>query len=139
MDGRLPGLFGIELVAAENGRAAARMDVRDEFLAPNDFLHAGAIVALADSCCGMGCLGSLPEGTVGFTTIEMKANFLRTARAGAGLACEARLVHGGRRTQVWDASVTREDDGRELALFRCTQYLLPESDPRAAEDPRTDG
>jgi uncharacterized protein (TIGR00369 family) len=138
MAGRLPGLFGIELLEAESGRIVARMDVREEFLAPNDFLHAGAIVALADSCCGMGSIASLPEGAGGFTTVEMKSNFLRTAGSGDGLRCEAAMTHGGRRTQVWDATVSREGDGREIALFRCTQYLLPESDPRASEDPRTD-
>ena len=137
MAGRLPDLFGVELVAAGPSRVDARMDVRDEFLAPNDFLHAGAIVALADSCCGMGCIASLPEGAGGFTTVELKTNFLRTARAGARLRCEARLAHGGARTQVWDATVLREDDGRAIALFRCTQYLLPVDDPRASEDPRT--
>jgi uncharacterized protein (TIGR00369 family) len=138
MAGRLPGLFGIELQQVEHGRVTARMDVREEFLAPNDFLHAGAIVALADSCCGVGCASSLPDGAGGFTTVEMKSNFLRTAKAGAGLVCEARMAHGGRRTQVWDAVVRREEDDRDVALFRCTQYLLPETDPRAEEDPRTD-
>lgn len=138
MAGRLPDLFGIELLVAEPGWVEARMDVRPEFLAPNDFLHAGAIIALADSCCGMGCIASMQEDAGGFTTVELKTNFLRTARAGAGLRCEARLAHGGSRTQVWDATVAREDDGKAVALFRCTQYLLPGDDPRAAEDPRTD-
>jgi 1,4-dihydroxy-2-naphthoyl-CoA hydrolase len=126
MDGRLPGLFGLELLAVERGRLEARMDVRDEFLAPNAFLHAGAVVTLADSACGMGCTASLPEGAGGFTTIELKSNFLRSARAGDGLRCTATLGHGGRTTQVWDAIVTRESDGKDLALFRCTQYLLVE-------------
>ena len=102
------------------------MDIRPEFLAPNDFLHAGAVVTLADSACGLGCRASLPEGAAGFTTVELKSNFLRSARAGDGLRCRAALVHGGRTTQVWDAVVTRESDGSDLALFRCTQYLLSE-------------
>jgi 1,4-dihydroxy-2-naphthoyl-CoA hydrolase len=127
MVGRLPGLFGIELLALEPGRLEARMDVRSEFLAPNDYLHAGAVVTLADSCCGMGCMASLPAGAVGFTTVELKSNFLRSARAGDGLGCVATLSHGGRTTQVWDAVVTRESDGLDLALFRCTQYLLAEA------------
>jgi uncharacterized protein (TIGR00369 family) len=124
MQGRLPGLFGLELRAIENGHVEARMDLREDFLAPNGFLHAGAVVTLADSACGMGSLASLPDGATGFTTVELKSNFLRSARAGDGLACRATMVHGGRTTQVWDAVVTRESDGRELALFRCTQYLL---------------
>jgi 1,4-dihydroxy-2-naphthoyl-CoA hydrolase len=127
MEGRLPGLFGLELIAIEPGSVDVRMDVRPDFLAPNDFLHAGAVVTLADSACGMGCTVSLPDGAAGFTTVELKSNFLRSARAGDGLRCHAALVHGGRTTQVWDALVTRESDGKDLALFRCTQYLLAEA------------
>ena len=40
------------------------------------------------------------------------------------------MVHGGSRTQVWDATVSREDDERVIALFRCTQFILPAEDPR---------
>jgi 1,4-dihydroxy-2-naphthoyl-CoA hydrolase len=127
MESRLPGLFGLELIAIEPGSVEVRMDVRPDFLAPNDFLHAGAVVTLADSACGMGCTASLPDGAAGFTTVELKANFLRSVRAGDGLRCHAELVHGGRTTQVWDARVTRESDGKDLALFRCTQYLLAEA------------
>jgi 1,4-dihydroxy-2-naphthoyl-CoA hydrolase len=137
MEGRLPGLLGIELLAIEHGRVEARLDLRPELMAPNDYLHAGSIVTLADSCCGMGCLASLPDEAGGFTTVELKTNFLRTTRDEDALRCEAMLAHGGRTTQVWDAKVVRESDGKELALFRCTQYLLPAGDARAAGDPRT--
>ncbi|MEY2474989.1 MAG: hypothetical protein QOG87_304, partial [Actinomycetota bacterium] len=63
------------------------------------------------------------EGGTGFTTIELKSNFLGTALEGA-IACEASMVHGGRTTQVWDATVTNEETGRTIALFRCTQMVL---------------
>jgi uncharacterized protein (TIGR00369 family) len=106
------------------------MEVRAELLAPNDFLHAGAIVTLADTACGMGCIATLPEEVAGFTTIELKSNFLRSVRVGDWLRCVATTAHGGRTTQVWDALVTRESDGRDVALFRCTQYVLPASDER---------
>jgi 1,4-dihydroxy-2-naphthoyl-CoA hydrolase len=124
IEGRLPGLFGIEPLEVEHGHVVLRLDVRPDFLAPNGYLHAGTVVTLADTSCGFGSMASLPEGAVGFTTIELKANFLRTAREGTGLRCEATLAHGGKTTQVWDATVTREDDGKPLALFRATQYVL---------------
>jgi uncharacterized protein (TIGR00369 family) len=63
----------------------------------------------------------LPEGAEGFTTIELKSNFLGTAREGE-IECEARLVHGGRTTQVWDATVSGGE--KTIALFRCTQMIL---------------
>jgi acyl-coenzyme A thioesterase PaaI-like protein len=40
------------------------------------------------------------------------------------VACEARLVHGGRTTQVWDARAVRVADDATVALFRCTQLVL---------------
>jgi 1,4-dihydroxy-2-naphthoyl-CoA hydrolase len=131
MEGRLPGLFGVEILSIEPGAVETRLALKDEHLAPNDFLHAGTVITLADTSAGMGCLASLPDGAGGFTTIELKTNFLGTARDGA-LRCSARLVHGGSRTQVWDATVAREEDERVIALFRCTQYVLPKDDQRTA-------
>ena len=119
--GTLPGLIGIEVLEAEEGRLASRLELREELMAPNGYLHAATVVALADTSCGYGTFVNLPEGAEGFTTIELKSNFLGTKRAGT-IECEARLVHGGRTTQVWDATVT--GDGRLLSLFRCTQMIL---------------
>lgn len=120
-EGALPGLVGLEIVGAEKGSISSRLDLREELLAPNGYLHAATVVALADTSCGYGTFVSLPEGAEGFTTVELKSNFLGTAREGT-IACEARLVHGGRTTQVWDATVTGA--GRTIALFRCTQMVL---------------
>ena len=123
MDGRLPGLFGVKILSIEHGATETRLALKPEHLAPNDFLHAGTVITLADTSCGMGCLASLPKDAVGFTTIELKTNFLRTAQPGATIDCEARLAHGGRTTQLWDATVS-DPEGRTMALFRATQLML---------------
>ncbi len=138
MDGRLPGLFGLELLSIEPGAVDGRLALRPEHLAPNDFLHAATIVAIADSCAGMGCIATLPPEAGGFTTIELKTNFVGTAREGT-LLCEARMAHGGSRTQVWDSTVMREHDRRVIALFRCTQFILPREDARTANQRRDRG
>jgi 1,4-dihydroxy-2-naphthoyl-CoA hydrolase len=119
---RLPGLLGVQVDEIEEGQVRMHLQLRPELLAPNGYLHAATVVALADSACGYGCFASLPEGATGFTTIELKTNFLGTAREGT-LRCESRRAHGGRTTQVWDATVS-DDAGKTLALFRCTQLLL---------------
>jgi len=121
--GRLPGLFGFRVIAIEEGLLVAELDVRPELLAPNGYLHAATVVALADTACGYGCIAHLPKGALNFTTIELKSNFLGTAREGT-LTCIAKPAHLGRTTQLWDATVTRHADGGTIALFRCTQLIL---------------
>ena len=121
--GYLPGLLGIEFTSVQPGRLSSRLTVRPELLAPNGYLHAAVIIALADTTCGYGIFTDLPIGAQNFTTIELKSNFLGTAREG-GIACTATCVHNGRTTQVWDAQVTDETSGKTIALFRCTQLIL---------------
>ena len=122
-EGLLPGLIGIEFLTIESRRVEARLPVRSELLAPNGYLHAASIIALADTACGYGTIASLPENAANFPTIELKTNFLGTARNGP-IRCVATCVHAGRTTQVWDATVTDEATGKNVALFRCTQMVL---------------
>ena len=121
--GTLPGLIGLTILEVEEGKISSRLDLREELMAPNGYLHAATVVALADTSCGYGTFANLPEGAESFTTIELKSNFVGTKRGGA-IRCEAKLVHGGRTTQVWDATVSDEEGGKLIALFRCTQMIL---------------
>ncbi|SDY40028.1 uncharacterized domain 1-containing protein [Modestobacter sp. DSM 44400] len=123
LPGTLPGLLGIVVDTHEPGRLTAHLDIRSELLAPNGYLHAATVVALADTSCGLPTRALLPEGSTGFTTIELKSNHLGTAREGR-IAAVATNVHAGRTTQVWDAVVTNEATGKTMALFRCTQSVL---------------
>ena len=122
-EGRLPGLMGFRPVSIVEGRVDAELDIRAELLAPNGYLHAATVIALADTACGYGCIAHLPPGAENFTTIELKTNFLGTAREGK-LTCVATASHLGSTTQVWDAVVTDPGKGRTIALFRCTQLVL---------------
>jgi 1,4-dihydroxy-2-naphthoyl-CoA hydrolase len=120
--GRLPELIGFRTVALEQGLLRAELEIRSELLAPNGFLHAATVVCLADTACGYGCIAHLPPGAKNFTTVELKTNFLGTAREGK-LRVLATGVHLGRSTQIWDATVTGPE-GKTTALFRCTQMVL---------------
>lgn len=122
--GFLPGEMGCVWETVERGRVTGRLLVEPRHMAPNGFLHAGSVITLVDSACGYGCLVSLPEGATSFTTVELKSNFLASAKAGDTVACEARLVHGGRTTQVWDAEAVNQTSGKTMALYRCTQTVL---------------
>ena len=119
----LPGHLGVEILTLSKGLVESRMSVAKHVMAPNGYLHAASVVALADTSCGYGCRAALLEGATGFTTIELKANFLGTAREGA-ILCRATPTHLGRTTQVWDAVVSVEESGARIAAFRCTQMVL---------------
>ena len=120
---RLPGLFGLQTLRVAQGELVMRMQIQPQFLAPNGFLHAATVIALADTCSGYACVAHLAEGAQNFTTIELKTNFLGTAREGT-LEAVARAAHLGRTTHVWDATVTDVASNKTIALFRCTQIIL---------------
>ena len=86
LPGTLPGLLGLTITAHEPGRLDAALDIRPDLLAPNGYLHAATVVGLADTACGLATRALLPEGSSGFTTIELKSNFLghRARRADRG-------------------------------------------------------
>jgi 1,4-dihydroxy-2-naphthoyl-CoA hydrolase len=121
--GHFPGMLGLEMVRLAEREVSMRLDLRSEHLAPNNFLHGAVVVALAETACGYGTLAHLPQGASNFATVEIKTNYLGTARVGA-IICDARPVHMGRTTQVWDAEIRNEASGQRIALFRCTQMVL---------------
>ena len=121
--GFLPGHMGVVITGLAGRELRAELAIQHHHIAPNGYLHAGTVVTLADTACGYGCITRLPEGAAGFTTIELKSNFLSTAREGT-VACVARAQHLGRTTQLWDALVTHKDTGKTIALFRCTQLVI---------------
>ncbi len=132
--GKLPGHLGIRITEVSASRVSGELPVLDSVMAPNGYLHAGAIVTLADTVCGYGCIANLPAAATGFTTIELKSNHLSTALDGTIVAV-ATPVHRGKTTQVWDAIVTHQQSGRTLAVFRCTQMILYAQQKPAAGPP----
>src|SRR5690349_6134284 len=103
--GRLPALLGLEVVEVTEQRLVGRLPVREQLLAPNGYLHAASVIGLADTIAGYGTFAHLPAGAKGFTTIELKSNFLGTVREGA-VQCIATPAHLGRTTHVWDVTVS---------------------------------
>jgi uncharacterized protein (TIGR00369 family) len=120
--GTLPDRYGLRLTSIEEGRLWSGLTIEPWMLAPNGYLHAASVILLADTTAGYATVAHLPDGAKGFTTIELKSNFLGTAREGT-LACECVAEHLGRTTQVWSATVYGPN-GRRIALFRCTQMIL---------------
>ena len=118
----LPGRFGLVVTRIAEGRVDAEVTLEPWMMAPNGYLHAASVLLLADTSAGYASFAHLPEKAKNFTTIELKSNFLGTAKDGT-IRTECVADHLGRHTQVWSATVFGPGE-RRIALFRCTQMIL---------------
>jgi 1,4-dihydroxy-2-naphthoyl-CoA hydrolase len=119
--GSFPGDLGIELVSISDDEAQGRLAVDERHLHPGGYVHGGVWVAFADTVAAWGTRRNLEPGT-DFTTVELKANVFAPGRPGDVLDAVGHPLHIGRRTQVWEVRITREE--RRCAFFTCTQMIL---------------
>ena len=94
---KFPGLFGIEITRVEADGTEGRLVVTDRLIAGTGFLFAPVVVGLADILCAFGMRYHIPAGS-SFTTVELKTNFLASARGGEVVVGSAAPVHVGRTT-----------------------------------------
>ena len=120
---RVPGQLGCIFDHSAKDLVIGHIDVTDNLIAGTGFLFAPAVITLADTCAAIGCGNNVPPDA-SFTTVELKSNFIASARVGERVVCRCEPAHLGRQTHVWDAVVSNETTGRTMALFRCTQMVL---------------
>ncbi|GAC1493198.1 MAG: PaaI family thioesterase [Solirubrobacteraceae bacterium] len=120
LKGSFPGDLGIEPLEIGE-RISGRMCIDARHLHPGGSVHGGAWVAFADTVAAWGTMQALGR-TGGFTTVELKTNVFASARAGDELLAEARALHIGRRTQIWQVEIHLRE--RLAAHFVCTQLVL---------------
>ncbi len=114
LKGELPSppfmeLLGIRIVSVEPGSVAFEFEPAEYMYSPLGNVHGGIVTVLLDTAMGCSFHTTLPAG-VGYTTIELKVNFLRpvTARSGT-LKAEGRVVHSGARVATADARLSARD------------------------------
>ena len=114
---------GLTIESAANGAARLRMKWKSEHTQDQGVLQGGYLAMIADAAVHTAADTLSKPGEI-LTTIELKTNFLGSARAGEWIVGEAVPAHLGRTTQVWDVTVTNETTDRTIALQRCTQMVL---------------
>src|SRR5215470_1738479 len=91
---RVPGQLGCVFDHSAKDLVIGHIDVTPNLIAGTGFLFAPAVIALADTCAAIGCGNNIPEGS-SFTTIELKTNFLSSARVGDRVLCRCTPAHLG--------------------------------------------
>lgn len=119
----LARLLGIEPVLVEPGRAVFAVTPAEEHYNPLGAVHGGLAATLCDTALGCAVHSLLPAGT-GYTTLELKVNFVRpiTTRAGR-LECAATVLHLGSRIGTSEARVV-DSAGKLYAHATATCMLL---------------
>ncbi len=120
----VPGQLGCVFTEVSKDLVVGQIHVTHNLIAGTGYLFAPAVIALADTLCAIGTPSNAPPDST-FTTIELKTNFLGSAREGETIEGRATPRHVGRTTQVWDCEVRNITTDRTIALFRNTQMILP--------------
>jgi len=116
-DGRFPpppfaALVGFDLVEVDEGSATFVTTPSQQHVNPLGSIHGGLALAVLDSACGCAVHTRLAAGE-GYTTIEIKTNFVRPVAPESGqLVCKAAVLHLGRRTALAEAQL--RDAGERL-------------------------
>jgi uncharacterized protein (TIGR00369 family) len=119
--------LGFSLVEAEPGNAVFECEPAEYHYNPIGTVHAGLASTLLDSAMGCALATTLERG-VAWTTLELKANFVRPLTAGTGIVrCTGTVVHAGRTVATTEARI----EGSEGRLFaHGTSTILIRSDHR---------
>src|SRR5713226_1377445 len=70
-------LIGMWLVEASEGRVVFAVEPAEYHYSPLGMVHGGIAATLLDSAMGLAVVSMLPAAT-GFTTLELKVNYLRS-------------------------------------------------------------
>ena len=126
IDGELPpppiaGLVDMALVAAEPGRVEFTCEPGESAYNPIGAVHGGLVCTLLDSVAGCALHSTLPQGR-GYTSIEIKINYLKPVRSTSGrLTAVGTLVKAGSRVAFTEGVVT---DASGAVVATATSTLL---------------
>ena len=101
----ISALMNFGLAELEEGRAVFTAEPAEYHYNPIGVVHGGLAATLLDSAMGCAVHSVLPAGA-GYTTLEIKVNYVRALTAETGLVrCEARVIHVGGRTATAEGKV----------------------------------
>ncbi|MFD4600271.1 PaaI family thioesterase [Streptomyces sp. NPDC058464] len=115
-------LLGMRFDEVEHGRMVISLDTRPDFANPLGIVHGGIAATLLDSVMGCAVHTTLPAG-VGYTTLELKVNYIRAAHIGGQtLTAEGTVIHVGRSTATAEGKVL--DERGKLIAHATTTCLI---------------
>jgi uncharacterized protein (TIGR00369 family) len=116
-------LLNFDLVEVGEGHAVFAVNPAEYHYNPIGVVHGGLAATLLDSAMGCAVHSMLPAGA-GYTTLEIKVNFIRAMTAETGrVRCEAKIVHSGARTATAEGRIV-DETGKLYAHGTTTCLIL---------------
>lgn len=120
-DAKFIHALGIELTGYGYGWCETRMFVSEAILQQHGFVHAGALMTLADHTCGGAAASTVPEDQ-DVITVQTNTSFLRPA-TGALVTCRGKVLRTGRTIIFAEAEITAERDGEQVLVTKMSSTL----------------
>jgi uncharacterized protein (TIGR00369 family) len=112
------------IAEVEEGRTVFEGEPGEEHYNPIGVVHGGYASTILDSALGSAVHTTLPAG-VGYTSQTLEVKYLRPITRDTGVVrCEARVVHGGRKTATAEAKLTAASSGKLLATGTSTCLIF---------------
>lgn len=115
-------VLDINYVELGDDYVVGTMPVTSKTHQPAGVLHGGASVVLIESLGSMGSFLIANKSGKAAVGLEVNANHLRAVKSGV-VTCKATLVHAGRKTHIWTANITDEND-RLICTGRLTTMVI---------------
>ena len=129
LEGELPPppiakLLGFRPVEVGPGRAVFELQPGEQHYNPIGSVHGGVAATLLDSAMGCAVQTTLPAGT-GYTTLELKVNFVRGLTAQSGpVRCAAEVVHRGGTIATAEGRIWEQETGKLVAHATTTCLMF---------------
>ncbi len=108
-------------IEVERGKVTFFLDPQEFHYNPIGSVHGGVICTLLDSASACAVHSLLPAGT-GYTSLELKVNFIRAIHARSGrMQCVGTVINLGRRTAVAESRLL---DAEGKIYAHCVQTCL---------------
>lgn len=127
--GEIPGApigahMGMQVAEVNEGTVTFRCHPDESHYNPIGMVHGGLVCTLLDSVLGCAVHTTLPKGT-GYTSIEIKVNYLRPVSKDSGpLVATGRVTKGGRRVAFAEGEVV-DNKGKTVATASGSLLIFP--------------
>ncbi|MFT5581934.1 MAG: 1,4-dihydroxy-2-naphthoyl-CoA hydrolase [Psychromonas sp.] len=117
-------LLDIKVIELGEDYIKASMPVTPKVHQPMGLLHGGASAVLIESIGSVGSVLLIDTDNFAPVGIEINANHISGVSSGVVIAT-GKLVHGGRRTHLWQVDLHHEETKKHICTGRLTVMIVP--------------